>query len=49
MAVGKAAIEGLQVQVSAWAAKGNADAKLVDWQFVTDDARIKLKWLYPKI
>jgi hypothetical protein len=42
-------IEELQTQVSAWESKRNADTKSVDWQFSTDDARIKLKWLYPKI
>jgi hypothetical protein len=44
-----ATIEELQAQVCAWATKRNADAKSIDGQFVTDDARIKLKWLYPKI
>jgi hypothetical protein len=42
-------IEELQTQVSAWESRRNADTKSVDWQFSTDDARIKLNWLYPKI
>jgi hypothetical protein len=42
-------IEALQSEVSAWESKRNAGIKSVDWQFTTDDARIKLKWLYPKI
>jgi hypothetical protein len=42
-----AAIEELQSQLSAWEAKRNAEVKSVDWQFAADDARIKLKWLYP--
>ncbi|MDR2160692.1 MAG: hypothetical protein LBO77_00885 [Desulfovibrio sp.] len=44
-----ATIEELQSQISAWASKRNADTKSVDWQFSADDARVKLKWLYPKI
>jgi hypothetical protein len=44
-----ATIEELQVQASAWEAKRNGGAKSVDWQFTTDDARTKLKWLYPKL
>jgi hypothetical protein len=44
-----ATMDELQTQVSAWESKRNADTKSIDWQFSTDDARIKLKWLYPKI
>jgi hypothetical protein len=44
-----ATIGELQKQVSAWENKRNADTKSVDWQFSTDKARIKLKWLYHKI
>jgi hypothetical protein len=44
-----ATIEELQVQVSAWEVKRNNRRKSVDWQFTTDNARIKLKWLYPKL
>ena len=44
-----ASIDELQNQLSAWEAKRNSSTKSVDWQFKTEDARIKLKWLYPKI
>jgi hypothetical protein len=36
-----ATIEELQTQVSAWESKRTVDTKSVDWQFSTDDARIK--------
>lgn len=39
----------LHNQLSAWEAKRSSDIKSIDWQFKTEDARIKLKWLYPKI
>lgn len=32
-----------------WSASRNAAQKGVDWQFTTEDARIKLKHLYPTI
>jgi len=35
-------------QVKAWTCTRNAANLSVDWQFTTDDARIKLKHLYPK-
>jgi hypothetical protein len=35
-------------QVAAWTAWRNDHAKGVDWQFTTDDARIKLDSVYPK-
>lgn len=44
-----ASIDELQRQLSAWESKRNSSTKSVDWQFKTEDARIKLKWLYPKI
>jgi hypothetical protein len=34
-------------QVAAWEADRNAHHAKADWQFTTDDARIKLKHLYP--
>jgi hypothetical protein len=34
---------------TAWADGRNDSEATVDWQFTTDDARIKLKRLYPKI
>ncbi len=33
--------------ISAWNEARNINAKVVDWQFTTEDARIKLKKLYP--
>lgn len=39
----------LQSEIAAWAAKTNAKQRGVDWQFRIDDARVKLKRLYPKI
>ena len=41
-------IENLCKQSQAWADRRNAEEKKVDWQFRTDDARIKLKRLYPE-
>jgi hypothetical protein len=39
----------LQKETKAWQRERNAQQKAVDWQFATDDARIKLKRLYPQI
>lgn len=33
--------------VTAWAARRNASIHIIDWQFTTDDARIRLRRLYP--
>jgi len=40
-------IETLQAETSAWDAASNKKQRGVDWQFKVDDARIKLKSLYP--
>ena len=37
----------LTVEVAAWQDRRNAVGGTVDWRFTTDDARIKLKRLYP--
>ena len=37
------------VGIGLWADKTNAKQRGVDWQFQIDDARTKLKRLYPKI
>jgi hypothetical protein len=37
----------LEREVTAWQAARNADGRGVDWRFTTEDARIKLKHLYP--
>jgi hypothetical protein len=41
--------ESLKTQVEAWKDKRNANEAKVDWRFTTQDARIKLKKLYPSI
>lgn len=41
-------IELLKSETKAWEAERNATCKTVDWQFTTEDARIKLKRLYPQ-
>jgi len=41
--------ESLKREVGAWEAKRNANEAKVDWRFTTQDARIKLKKLYPSI
>ncbi len=40
-------IESLKEQVSAWTNDRNNKSKAVNWRFTTNDARIKLKKLYP--
>src|SRR6516165_12553826 len=39
----------LQKEISAWSDKTNAKQRGVDWQFRIENARVKLKRLYPKI
>ena len=39
----------LRCEVSAWENQRNLAASTVNWRFTTDDARIKLKRLYPSI
>ena len=41
--------EVLRREVAAWQAQRNRDAVRVNWRFTTEDARIKLKSLYPSI
>lgn len=41
-------INVLKREVAAWEKARNRDAKHVDWQFASKDARIKLKRLYPQ-
>jgi hypothetical protein len=38
----------LETEVAAWQDRRNAAGGAVDWQFTAEDARIKLKHLYPK-
>ncbi len=39
----------LQEQVAAWQARRNASGVKIDWRFTTEDARVKLKRLYPTL
>jgi len=41
--------ETLERETTAWYTQRNQSQKSVDWQFTTDDARIRLKRLYPQI
>ena len=40
-------LDVLNTELAAWQAATNADQRQVDWQFTTDDARVKLRHLYP--
>ena len=42
-------LEPLHAEVSAWSADVNGIQRGVDWQMKVDDARGKLKSVYPKI
>ena len=44
-----ACIEKMRDEVSAWNTDRNNRQSNIDWQFRTDDARVKLKRLYPKL
>ena len=50
-ALGKpcADLESLKQQVRVWTIKRNAECVKINWQFKTQDARIKLARLYPNI
>ncbi len=41
--------EALAGEVGAWEAERNAADSSIDWRFTSDEARIKLKHLYPEI
>ena len=42
-------IETLRKETAAWAVSSNDRQRGVDWQFTIEDARYKLKSLYPNI
>jgi len=42
-------IATLRVEATAWYERRNTEQVGVDWQFTTDDARTKLKRLYPQV
>ena len=44
-----AALLEVAKQAESWDVRRNRKQVGVDWQFTTEDARIKLKHLYPKI
>ena len=42
-------LDELQSETTAWQVHTNDRQRGVDWQFRIDDARVKLKSLYPKL
>ena len=42
-------IDEVKKEVSVWLKDRNEEARIVEWRFTVDDARIKLKKLYPTI
>jgi hypothetical protein len=44
-----ATVEVLSEQTTAWHEHSNTRQRTVDWQFKVDDARVKLKSIYPKL
>ena len=44
---GAASLKVLRDEVAAWQASRDRIRTKVNWQFTTDDARVKLKRLYP--
>lgn len=42
-------IDTLRKELAAWDAEKNREEKKVNWQFRTNDARVKLASLYPKL
>ena len=41
-------IHKLEEELSAWESRRNMSQRRVNWHFTTEDARIKLRSLYPK-
>ena len=39
----------LKLEIAAWSEERNQKSNSVNWRFTTEDARIKLKRLYPSI
>lgn len=44
-----ATVDELNAETTAWHDQSNARQRGVDWQFKVDDARVKLKSVYPKL
>ena len=42
-------VELLRAETTAWHEHSNARQRGVDWQFKVEDARVKLKSVYPKL
>jgi hypothetical protein len=42
-------LQGVQERVAAWQERRNQQQAKISWRFITADARIKLKRLYPSI
>jgi hypothetical protein len=42
-------IEMLRAEISAWAKSSNEKQRGIDWQFTVENARVKLKSLYPNL
>jgi hypothetical protein len=42
-------IDMMRKEVAAWEVERNNRATTIDWRFTTENARIKLKRLYPKL
>ena len=42
-------LDRLREELDAWSSDVNDQQRGVDWRFTTDDARCRLKHLYPKI
>jgi hypothetical protein len=42
-------LDALNAQLAAWRMAGGITGKPIDWHFTTDNARCKLKFLYPKL
>jgi hypothetical protein len=40
-------LDALNAELAAWQNATNSNQRQVDWQFTTDDARVKLRHLYP--
>ncbi len=41
--------EALKTEVATWQENRNAIARPMEWRFTTEDARVKLKKLYPTL
>jgi hypothetical protein len=42
-------LEALQAEAAAWQQRRDVAGVKIDWRFRTEDARIKLKQLYPSL